>query len=744
MADTSDLLAQPVLTDLLDRANALRAQLDPLMDLLDRADEVNAELALLTDLLNRTDQVHANLDPLINTYENLVQAITTEINGLDAGSDVLLWVGQSNNSWYSGTAPDPALDYSDPRILMFPGAGTYLNQSVLANDPIVTGDAATRTQIGNVMSFARNYVQTIPFNRRLLIVNRAVGGTAFTGNRWTAGNPGGDLYEAAIAAANAAIASGPNNRLALIHWLQGESDAIGGMSTQQYSDNIDAMIAGFRARITGAANVPLVATGMVPEWIANSETNATPAAKEAIRQSHLGLPNRVPLSAYVPGPSGYANPPNNTVHYTGAGQRVIGKRILSIGLPAARANIAGVAPQAPVLGNVSAITFTGFTVNWTNGPVQFGVTTAVKYRLVGQTAWTSQTVAAGATSHVLPGLSSGLTYEYRVEATNASGSATSSTGTQAMPALPVVTSPASVIADVGVPFVYQILASYSPTSFSATGLPAWATLDAQTGVISGTPTASGTVSLSVSATNANGAGGPLAVTLKVNAAPSYAVTTRALASNAVLAGTKISALPDVSGNARDWTQIVAARQPTLGVVNGLQVATFATDNLLDNAGLPAANGSYSKILLFQPTASSLAAFENYMSGYVSSNNNHILWKGANATTRAANHNSTNAATSALGTRNPANDVGQWIMLAVTYDAAANLMTVYENGVAGPAKTVTAKPAGAAVSLGALAVNGISGAPMHVLEAQIAPVALSAAQIATEKARLADAYGITLS
>ena len=82
---------------------------------------------------------------------------------------------------------------------------------------------------------------------------------------------------------------------------------------------------------------------------------------------------------------------------------------------------------------------------------------------------------------------------------------------------PVITSALTATGTVGSPFSYTITASNSPTSFNATGLPAGLSVNTTTGVIPGTPTATGTSNVTLSATNAIGTGSATLV-LTVNAA----------------------------------------------------------------------------------------------------------------------------------------------------------------------------------------------------------------------------------
>jgi PKD repeat protein len=69
---------------------------------------------------------------------------------------------------------------------------------------------------------------------------------------------------------------------------------------------------------------------------------------------------------------------------------------------------------------------------------------------------------------------------------------------------PTITSGTTKVGTVGAALTYQIAATNSPTSYNATGLPPGLTVSTATGLISGTPTAAGTTTSVISATNANG------------------------------------------------------------------------------------------------------------------------------------------------------------------------------------------------------------------------------------------------
>ena len=130
---------------------------------------------------------------------------------------------------------------------------------------------------------------------------------------------------------------------------------------------------------------------------------------------------------------------------------------------------------------------------------------------------------------------------------------------------------------VGSAFSYNITASNSPTSYNATGLPAGLSVSTSSGAITGTPTASGTSSVTISAINAYGTGtGTL--TLTVNAAGSAPVITSA----STAAGTVGSAFS---------YNITATNSPTSYNATGLPAGLSVNTSSGAITGTPTASGT---------------------------------------------------------------------------------------------------------------------------------------------------------
>ncbi len=143
-----------------------------------------------------------------------------------------------------------------------------------------------------------------------------------------------------------------------------------------------------------------------------------------------------------------------------------------------------------------------FTLTASNTPTSFNIT--------GLPSWLSANTATGAltaTSAVFGA------YTLTVSANNSVGTGPTSTLTIRIGSAPTITSAATASGTAGTPFSFTVTGSNSPTGFTASGLPAGLTINATTGAISGTPAVTGSVAVSVGATNAIGTG---TATLTIN------------------------------------------------------------------------------------------------------------------------------------------------------------------------------------------------------------------------------------
>jgi hypothetical protein len=89
--------------------------------------------------------------------------------------------------------------------------------------------------------------------------------------------------------------------------------------------------------------------------------------------------------------------------------------------------------------------------------------------------------------------------QYRLEASTSFASST-------IAAAPSVTSSSSLYGTVGAALSYQIAGTDSPARYTLTGAPAFLSVNAATGLVTGTPTAGGTYAFAISASNPTGTG----------------------------------------------------------------------------------------------------------------------------------------------------------------------------------------------------------------------------------------------
>jgi len=170
----------------------------------------------------------------------------------------------------------------------------------------------------------------------------------------------------------------------------------------------------------------------------------------------------------------------------------------------------------------------------------------------------------------------------------------------ATPTPPVITSATTATATVGQPFSYTITSNQAGSSFTATGLPAGLSLNGA--VISGTPTMTGSSSVTLSATNSTGQTGTATLNLTVNAAaPVITSATTATAtvgqpftytitSNPTAASFAAAGLPaglSLSGAVISGTPTMTGSSiVTLSATNSTGQTGTATLNLTVNAAAP--------------------------------------------------------------------------------------------------------------------------------------------------------------
>jgi large repetitive protein len=202
------------------------------------------------------------------------------------------------------------------------------------------------------------------------------------------------------------------------------------------------------------------------------------------------------------------------------------------------------------------------TLSWT-APVDTGgspITGYVVTPYLGATAGTPQTFNGAATTATVTGLTPGSTYTFRVAAVNAAGTGAASAASNAVlvNAAPSFTFPAPNDGEVGVADTISLSVAdgTGPYTFSISSgaLPAGMTLDAGTGVISGTPTTAGSYAFSARVTDAAGQSAVRPVTLTVVAAPTLNFPTP---QNGEV-GVVYSAPLDVTGGAGPYSWAIAA------------------------------------------------------------------------------------------------------------------------------------------------------------------------------------------
>lgn len=253
-------------------------------------------------------------------------------------SHVILLAGQSN--MWGANGPIPAGSNEPlPNLFVVPQTGSSTGTIVQAVEPLVHPYFATSGTRGPGWAFARRYALEHP-DVRVVIVPCAVPGTGMWGSdpfTWAPSREGeagiNNLFVGAINRANQAVTTSGASRVAAILWHQGERDSTRGSTGSgtpgtQYAAQLDALVAGFRSRITGAANAPFLVGQLGLEY-----RQTAGGTVNEINAAHEGIVDRVSGSGFAPAPpAGYLA--SDQIHFTGEGYELLADNLWDAYRPA--------------------------------------------------------------------------------------------------------------------------------------------------------------------------------------------------------------------------------------------------------------------------------------------------------------------------------------------------------------------------------------------------------------------------
>jgi uncharacterized protein (TIGR03437 family) len=261
-----------------------------------------------------------------------------------------------------------------------------------------------------------------------------------------------------------------------------------------------------------------------------------------------------------------------------------------------------VSPAAPVISSATSATGTVgmalyYQITATNSPTSYGAT-GLPSGLSANPATgliSGTPTASGTSSATLSATNSGGTGTATLTLTIAAPATGSTPPASGTVVAPVISSAMSASGAVGAAFSYQITASNSPTSYGAAGLPAGLSVNPGTGQISGTPTASGTSNLTLSATNSGGTGHATLTLIIAAAAPATGSTPPASGTVVAPVISSSTSASGTVGTAFSY-QITATNSPTSYGAAGLPAGLSVSPSTGLISGTPTASGTSSVTL----------------------------------------------------------------------------------------------------------------------------------------------------
>lgn len=274
---------------------------------------------------------------------NVIAYLTAKWRPLTAVTKyhVVIIAGQSNARGAYGPV-NRTTDAPDRRIAMLereytPSTGVVIENAngevVLAEHPLSnrwrdTASPPPEDSVGPGMAYAKALLATLPADEGVLLIPCAQGSTyaaascPFTGDvTWHPAPTKGTNppYTDTIARANRILALGSKYQLHSMIWCQGEADSATTLATTQASHaaNIDAIIGGLRAGITGGSSLKTVVVN-IPEFLNAGTYDKAPLVRAAIADT----PNRLTKCAFVA--STGMTDGGDSLHYDAASCRSLG------------------------------------------------------------------------------------------------------------------------------------------------------------------------------------------------------------------------------------------------------------------------------------------------------------------------------------------------------------------------------------------------------------------------------------
>lgn len=224
---------------------------------------------------------------------------------------ILLLMGQSNMAGRGQVAAEDQVH--DPRLWML----SKDQQWVPAREP-VHFDKPERAGVGPGLACGRALLaatadRSCPI-RQIGLVPCAVGGTPLS--RWV---PGGDLYHAALARAETALASPEAGGLLAMLWHQGEADSATEELATTYADRWTDMVTDLRIRLK-SPDLPVIAGGLGDFCLRHPDCPFAATVNTQLQS----LPRRVSRTAFVDA-SGLVDG-GDGIHFDAASARKLGQR----------------------------------------------------------------------------------------------------------------------------------------------------------------------------------------------------------------------------------------------------------------------------------------------------------------------------------------------------------------------------------------------------------------------------------